>query len=126
MCLYLEKLTPTKARKDITVYKVLNKYTYKQRTIYSTFWRVLGVPDNGILIPKEEKVDIVANELYGGAIHSFKDIKGAKRLVARGGSYTKIFKAVIPKGTLYYEGTDSMYEPGYASLQLNINLQEEL
>lgn len=124
MCLIVKDCRK-KATEDITCYKVLLNYNDSLASpctfgdIHNhTCWNV-GETKTDTNKGKRNK-----NMVEGGYFHSFNTIESAMRMVLDFPSAPlKIFKAIIPQGTLYYEGVCFGCDLGYASKSLRIDKQ---
>ena len=68
----------------------------------------------------QERLDWIKDneeELEAGFVHSFKNKKDAIAF-AKVRNYIDVVKCIIPKGTYYFEGTNSDFTEGYASTQI--------
>ena len=144
MCLFTKQNKAKVAKEDIVCYKVVElnfnnifmtpfRYTKLGTNLEGLSLKAevhsMVVNKNGELIAK----DIVVPNPYGteniyeyvvedGAVHSYKSIDGAKKLVnffSQGGRNGKqvfyhIFECVIPSGSEYYVGNESMFGCGAA------------
>ena len=130
MCLIIDDkhIVWKKAEEDITVYKTLTFLSGK----YCTPFICIPVPYNVV----KGKVLFVAKTLDGnnvtkvwlkkvyknkktvssGLIHTFVDYDSAYASAKYWGD--SLFECVIPKGTIYIEGTFDDEEPSYASTKI--------
>ena len=109
MCLISETKTPSTSIYDIKCYKILIPVDGKLFTPYRNF---LFSIDEVVV----DKVDKKPSEYFGflmiegGYFHSYKSLEAAKKKVeelkrkAPKGKVLKIYNAVIPTNTEYYEG----------------------
>ena len=68
----------------------------------------------------KEELDIYdkrKSSLEGGFIHSFKNLKDARKF-AKWRGYVDVVKCIIPAGTYYFEGMNHDGTEGYASTQI--------
>lgn len=99
MCLVISAKEKRKvAARNIKCYKVLKQ---DMRSFYQHFYYELGKTYKTNL-RREYNNNI--HEVSCG-FHTFKYIRGARWEKKYNGGKQKIFEAVIPKGSLYYEGT---------------------
>lgn len=117
MCLYTKMETPATAEHDIEVFKVLRVDKYYPNAAFSPFRSMcyrFGFKHSAVLDSCS-----LDNEVNCG-MHSFGDNDGAQlERMEWGMPDYKVFRAVIPKGALYYKGTYGMAE-SYASDRLII------
>lgn len=125
MCLYIKSCSsPKKATEDITCYKVIMKVNNCMKTPYQGFQidekiisgekpfkaEIWDGKDRSIKVKEFQKLGSRISGTIGyGAIHTFKTKKDAKAnaiIFADKIRYYRmsVYKCVIPKGTLYYEG----------------------
>lgn len=127
MCLIL-KSNELKAEKDIVCYKVVG-YQKQLDTYYSPFTSKRIHREcitEGMHFIAEGNKQILAGvcgwTISEGQIHTFKKELDACHLAfllkdsLNIGMVIKVFKCIIPEGTMYYEGRDeSSYDQAYAS-----------
>jgi len=112
MCLYIKKTEiPKIAKRNIYVWVVrfiskVNKERICSPYYYECEWEIGIVKQiRGNSFRTYNSSFRVGEKIIGvGAFHSFKNKKGTLKEI-KGRRYDKIFKAVIPKGTLYIKGT---------------------
>ena len=128
MCLITKTRTPKRAKKDIICYKVLRTYTYSDGTEeIDTPYQFATIPKDVIngekpFIAKTDEGDTVTEKRFercagyydsfsavnGCAIHTFATKIDAQAEVGSLKTYFGakciIYKCIIPKDTLYYEG----------------------
>lgn len=109
MCLVSEKKTPSTSTNDIKCYKILIPVGGKLFTPYRDFLFSVGE----VVV---DKVDKEPSECFGflmiesGYFHSYRNLNAAKKEVEKlkrkisKGKVPKIYNAIIPTGTEYYEG----------------------
>ncbi len=119
MCLYTKQICPLRARKDIVCYK-------RFKLLYGlSLFNLMITPVRSMMvrIPKDEPTVMIAYpnsieklrtidttrdrdnvrfRIYGGMIHAFTNLE----ICNKGSLPIAIFKCIIPKGTLYYKGTN--------------------
>ena len=135
MCLNTNQISSHKAKKDIECYKVLileegvdveNKeiaYNLHSPLYGKMSWEIGKVfKDDKFVSSPQKAFDIVSlsNRVQYG-YHTYKHLNDALNLI--GGSHCyKIFKAIIPEGSQYFEGwVNGAYDIfGYASDQLKL------
>jgi hypothetical protein len=131
MCLYSRQAKPLKAKKDIIVYKALHQqrgrteiisiggrrfeateltlnarvkhFQYELNKKYTT---TLGRVDSYYFCTSKP-----GSKIEQG-FHSYKALRTCK---SREGSSSTFVKCVIPKGTLYFEGSNNGSSEGFAS-----------
>lgn len=109
MCLVSEKKTPSTSTNDIKCYKILIPVGGKLFTPYRDFLFPVGevVVDE---VDKEPSECFGFLMIEGGHFHSYKSLNAAKKKVGElkrkvpKGKVLKIYNAVIPANTEYYEG----------------------
>ena len=112
MCLISQRLKPFVAKKDLKVFKILNK---DEKGNYETPYQHCKVELNSLMQVNDGKEYEAYNwgdtnhkcqlQINGGFIHSlFHKIKG----YIRGGEEASIVTAYIPEGTEYFIGTSFM------------------
>lgn len=109
MCLISEKKTPSTSTNDIKCYKILIPAGGKLFTPYRDFLFPVGevVVDK---VDKEPSECFGVLMIEGGYFHSYKNLQAAKKKVEElkrkvlKGKVLKIYNAVIPANTEYYEG----------------------
>lgn len=109
MCLISEKKTPSTSTNDIKCYKILIPVGGKLFTPYRDFLFPVGevVVDK---VDKEPSECFGVLMIEGGYFHSYKSLSAAKKNVEElkrkvpKGKVLKIYNAVIPTNTEYYEG----------------------
>lgn len=109
MCLISEKKTPSTSTNDIKCYKILIPAGGKLFTPYRDFLFPVGevVVDK---VDKEPSECFGVLMIEGGYFHSYKNLQAAKKKVEElkrkvlKGKVLKIYNAVIPATTEYYEG----------------------
>ena len=122
MCLLI-KGSRKKAIEDIPCYKVLRKYN---KMLVSPFQFFVTQDYNVVWKVNETKTDTRKGKRNNGQIgegyfHSYENFVDAMAcLNVIPMVPMKIFKAIIPKGTWYYEGYVNG-DPGYASKSLRID-----
>lgn len=109
MCLYSEQKVPMVARENIVCYKILIPVNGKLVTPYRDFIF------NTNVVTKDEAEEHIGEifgktEVSSGYFHSFttkervlEEIKVIQRKAPKG-TTIKVFKVIIPEGTLYYVG----------------------
>lgn len=109
MCLISETKTPLTSTYDLKCYKILIPVDGKLFTPYRDFC----FPIDEVVV---DKVDKKSSEYFGflmiegGHFHSYKSLEAAKKKVEElkrkvpKGKVLKIYNAVIPTNTEYYEG----------------------
>lgn len=115
MCLIVDtKKRPTKARKDLVIYKIVEEVDGELRTPFQEKPINIGetYKENGKPQVSVENVD--KKSIRKGMFHSYPDIQEAERAKAimQGISSTrkfKIAKCIIPKGSLFIEGYSMIY-----------------
>lgn len=129
MCLYSKDLIPKIAEEDITCYKILEECPledcpYKtpymeeliKREIIYGIYNFVGLGD------RKAKTNGEYVYIGKGYIHTYKFSVNADSM-REGLSFVfdnicHIFECIIPKGTKYYEGRDSLNFMSYASEQI--------
>lgn len=112
MCLIKKSLFPRFTLRDKIVYKVVY-VDFILETVYRTPYQY-----QVITLDKEYKGEwfysnwiksLFNFKISDGYIHSIKDLKTVKQFIKNNQFYRPIciFKAVIPKHTLYWEGVDN-------------------
>lgn len=142
MCLFI-KSSLRVATEDIPVLKVVYSDPYSDpfpmpQSIYYTYFRRYKVPEDGILkVSDEEKYHFTDSPTFStyfnrfgitsGAIHSYDLSMRDKieRYKVSGNYLVKIFTAVIPKGTQFFNGEDEDGWLAYASTELHVNLKTD-
>ena len=119
MCLIINKdKVPTKATKDIVVYKIVEKIDYGSiMTPFQCKFITIGET-----YKEKKKYEIKSSDeceederiIKGGMFHSYPSIEEAERAKAfmvsvHGGLGLKIAKCIIPKGSLFIEGYSKIY-----------------
>lgn len=117
MCLIIDKdKTPTRASKDIVVYKIVEELDDKLVTPFQQKPVAIGKTyrNKGSYEVKSSKDNLNESEIREGMFHSYPDIQEAER--AKGimqGINTnrkfKIAKCIIPKHSLFIEGYSMIY-----------------
>lgn len=130
MCLYTKWIKPRVAKEDIKVYKLLTTKRGKEIIVilpngtlqkaHSVSLRAANWNNHKYSIGKLYKVNGLGFTRNGNGrnshtvdqgFHSFKNFGNVRN---RGGAV----ECVIPKGSLYYEGTNNGSSEGYCSNQL--------
>ena len=101
MCLFTDQNQPKIAKEDILVFKLLNKNKtpYRHKRVFFLFGRAHMQSQLKI-----ECFDQFENRVFIG-LHSFNDVTKAEVESSFIGS--KIYNAVIPKGSMYVMSTDN-------------------
>ena len=126
MCIEVKNIFPKRAKTDIVCYKLLKEdmtapytgfqYDFKEYKANGLF--VLLKDIKNFIIEKPSFINGVLYYYYDiGLLHTYK--KPALSFVINQCKYLKrrLFKCIIPKGTYYYESSDSNK---YASRKLRI------
>lgn len=141
MCLYLKDIKPKVAKRDIVCYKILNRTscfnwdTHEVEYMYTTPYQhtpINSVNDDIIkgircFEPNSSTPHISSSSdlfclkefewvMRGGCIHSYRYEKDANFMI--NDFEQVIFKCIIPKGTEYYKGIDSIGQENYASKKI--------
>lgn len=128
MCLIVNKenCKAKVAEKDIICYKLMYGYCNDNKEIrIITPYQLKELPFNEPIVAegratKHPDDDDANQKLIGqGVIHSYSTLDGAVDDMLNFGDGNIIFKAIIPKGTKYYEG-DFDGTPAYGSKKLII------
>ena len=126
MCLYITNDESKCAEKDIYCYKVVINANSEYKTPIAGY----KLPNSLAGYTQEEPLNnAVINlfcigtyrclSIYGGVIHSIKKLKSARSLFNKKiYNNLEIWKCIIPKGTIYYEGIINIGNYGYASKKL--------
>jgi hypothetical protein len=108
MCLFSTVKYPAIAEKDIIAYKALLKEDDKSASaIYQSYkytFDTLYTNEEPPSVNYEPCIDLYI--IGKGFYHSFKRKKSAEALRAAAPIHRKVYKVTIPKGSLYYEGSD--------------------
>lgn len=77
---------------------------------------------------KQHEHDPKGWRIGGGVLHTFKDIKSAKKYYKDSGSIVKymILKCFIPKGTKYYDGKMDCNETYYSYASKSLKITDEI
>lgn len=102
MCLFKGKNKCKTAEKDITTYKCI--YT-DNKSLYWFFPYRFNITYQKVWNQDFVKYADSSNELGWNAFHSCKDLKICKEFFGQEKQDVKLVKCLIPKGSLYYEGT---------------------
>ena len=126
MCIEVKNIFPKRAKTDIVCYKLLKEdmtapytgfqYDFKEYKANGLF--ILLKDIKNFIIEKPSFINGVLYYYYDiGLLHTYK--KSALSFVINQCKYLKrrLFKCIIPKGTYYYESSDSSK---YASRKLRI------
>ena len=115
MCLIVDtKKRPTKARKDLVVYKIVEEVDGKLVTPFQSKPVNIGETYEEKGKPQCSVENIDEKSIRKGMFHAYPDIQEAERAKAimEGISSTrkfKIAKCIIPKGSLFIEGYSMIY-----------------
>ena len=116
MCLIVDtKKRPTKARKDLVIYKIVEEVDGKLVTPFQSKPVNIGETYEEKMKPVFTKEDNINEKtIRKGMFHSYPDIQEAERAKAimQGISSTrkfKIAKCIIPTGSLFIEGYSMIY-----------------
>ena len=117
MCLYTKQICPLRARKDIVCYKKFHVWNISLQTYYRLY--IIAKPtenhptlmddtDAPLCIQKYESFIRrgVKYQICRGMIHAYKT-KPVFHSSEFGYPSMGLYKCIIPKGTLYYVGTDN-------------------
>lgn len=162
MCLIIEEQNAKMkiANEDIVCYKLvkkvereyinplhwIEKLTFSERTPLTYFKTFFVSPYyNEIYEPNTIKVDKTRIQkikvkqhdhkvwrIGGGVLHTFKDVKSAKKYYMDYGSYMNnegqylLLKCIIPKGTKYYDGKMDCNETYYSYASKTLRITDEI
>ena len=118
MCLYKRTKTRKKAAKDIVVYKFLEPTDtgqWKSPYMRDFLWEV-GKEYMASRARYNHPVTIVMD----GYFHTYSSMMDAFGGARSYGLSARVFKCIIPKGSYYLEGFDSIGAKGFASKKLRI------
>ena len=126
LCLTTGGYSRKQAKEDIPCYKVLLNIRKEDGSIelVSPYMRQCKWKIGETKYDKKKACGTISTfkEVNGGYLHTFKDLDVALFSINLPGyhAFTRIYKAIIPKGTYYYEGYSSFGGNSYASKALKI------
>ena len=117
MCLYTKQICPLRARKDIVCYKKFHVWNFFLKTYYK-LQKITKPKENHptlmddtntplVIYKLHDLSDVVRYQIFGGMIHAYKT--KPEYICTNAFTYPRIgwYKCIIPKGTLYYVGTNN-------------------
>jgi len=125
LCLTTGGYSRKQAKEDIPCYKVLLNIKKEDGSIelvspymQKCKWKIGETKYDK---KKTNRTISTFKEVNGGYLHTFKDLESCFFMNSQGlHAFTRVYKAIIPKGTYYYDGYSSFGGNSYASKALKI------